>query len=245
MPQARHFIRAHWVKESDILAFQCMNTAQPPQLFTRLSGSHRSECFPGAGNNTWQVRNPIIPFGACERQSPSKESVHARILFSHCIAAVGDMMEIVFLGEWLGKGGICKNHRQRMWLQGESVCVCMCVCMCVLGCVCLTLCDPTDCSPPGSPVCVLRSISRQEYWSGLPFPPLGDLPGPGIECAPPALAGGFSVTEPPRNPLAGEEAPSLGWTGKAAEGKGARSGVQRKGGCYLGLVSLRASYPWQ
>ena len=38
-----------------------------------------------------------------------------------------------------------------------------------------------------------------------------------------------------------KEAPSLGWTGKAAEGKGARSGVQRKGGCYLGLVSLRAS----
>ena len=67
MPQARHFSRAHRVKESDILAFQSMNIAQPPQLFTRLSGSHCSECFPGAGNNTWQVRNPIIPFGVCER----------------------------------------------------------------------------------------------------------------------------------------------------------------------------------
>ena len=28
---------------------------------------------------------------------------------------------------------------------------------------------------------------RQEYWSGLPFPSLGDLPNPGIEPAPPAL----------------------------------------------------------
>ena len=28
---------------------------------------------------------------------------------------------------------------------------------------------------------------RQEYWSGLPFPPLGDLPNPGIEPASPAL----------------------------------------------------------
>ena len=28
---------------------------------------------------------------------------------------------------------------------------------------------------------------RQEYWSGLPFPPPGDLPDPGIEPVPPAL----------------------------------------------------------
>ena len=34
----------------------------------------------------------------------------------------------------------------------------------------------------------------QEYWKGLPFPPPGDLPDPGLEPtspAPPALAGGF------------------------------------------------------
>ena len=30
-----------------------------------------------------------------------------------------------------------------------------------------TLCDPTDCSPPGSPS---LGFSRQEHWSGLPFP---------------------------------------------------------------------------
>ena len=28
-----------------------------------------------------------------------------------------------------------------------------------------------------------RELSRQEYWSGLPFPPSGDLPDPGIEPA--------------------------------------------------------------
>ena len=40
-------------------------------------------------------------------------------------------------------------------------------------------------------------FSRQEYWSGLPCPPPGDLPGPGIEptsLLPPALAGGFFTT---------------------------------------------------
>ena len=38
---------------------------------------------------------------------------------------------------------------------------------------------------------------RQEYWSGLPFPPPGDLPDPGIEPAsigPPALVGRFFTT---------------------------------------------------
>ena len=34
-------------------------------------------------------------------------------------------------------------------------------------------------------------FSRQEYWSGLLFPPLGDLPDPAIEAASPAWAGTF------------------------------------------------------
>ena len=46
-------------------------------------------------------------------------------------------------------------------------------------------------------------FSRQEYWSGLPFPPPGDLPNPGIEPMShmsPALAGRFLTTlEPPAN----------------------------------------------
>ena len=40
-------------------------------------------------------------------------------------------------------------------------------------------------------------FSRQEYWSGLPFPSPGDLPDPGIEptsLASPALAGGLLAT---------------------------------------------------
>ena len=38
-------------------------------------------------------------------------------------------------------------------------------------------------------------FSRQEYWSGLPFPSPGDLPDPGIEAASPALADRFFATE--------------------------------------------------
>ena len=40
-------------------------------------------------------------------------------------------------------------------------------------------------------------FSRQEYWSGLPFPSPGDLPDLGIEPVSPALAGGIFTTEPP------------------------------------------------
>ena len=44
-------------------------------------------------------------------------------------------------------------------------------------------------------------FSRQEYWSGLPFPSLGDLPIPGIKPGYPVLAGGFCTTEPPGKPI--------------------------------------------
>ena len=39
-------------------------------------------------------------------------------------------------------------------------------------------------------------FSRQEYWSGLPFPYTGDLPNPGIKPASPALVSRFFTTEP-------------------------------------------------
>ena len=46
-------------------------------------------------------------------------------------------------------------------------------------------------------------FSMQEYWSGLPFPPPGDLPDPEIEPATPTLAGGFCTTVPPMKPTVG------------------------------------------
>ena len=40
-------------------------------------------------------------------------------------------------------------------------------------------------------------FSRQEYWSGLPFPSPGDLPDPGIEPGSPALEADALTSEPP------------------------------------------------
>ena len=57
----------------------------------------------------------------------------------------------------------------------------------------LTLCNPMDCSPPGSPV---HEFSRQEHWSELPCPLPGDIPNSGsnLYLLSPAFAGGFFTT---------------------------------------------------
>ena len=51
---------------------------------------------------------------------------------------------------------------------------------------CPALWDPMDCSPPGSSVLGIFPYFH-EYWSGLLFPFLGDLPDPGIEPRSPTL----------------------------------------------------------
>ena len=44
-------------------------------------------------------------------------------------------------------------------------------------------------------------FSRQEYWTGLPFPSPGDLPNPGIELESPALQADSLLSEPPGQPM--------------------------------------------
>ena len=60
-----------------------------------------------------------------------------------------------------------------------------------------TLCNPMDCSLPAPPS---MGFSRQEYWSGLPFPSPRDLPNPGIQLRYPALQADSLLSEPPRKP---------------------------------------------
>ena len=60
--------------------------------------------------------------------------------------------------------------------------------------LCPTLWDPMNRSPPGS---LFMEFSRQECWSGLPFPSPGDLPHPGS----PALQADSLPREPPGHML--------------------------------------------
>jgi len=56
--------------------------------------------------------------------------------------------------------------------------------------VCVSRSVVSDSATPWTVACqasLPMDFSRQEYWSGLPFPSPGDLPSPGIEPRSPAL----------------------------------------------------------
>ena len=73
----------------------------------------------------------------------------------------------------------------------------MCVCVCALDCFSRVRLLAT----PGARQAPLSmGFSRQEYWSGLPYPPPKNLPHPGIEPRSSAWSGGFFTTEPPGKP---------------------------------------------
>ena len=65
---------------------------------------------------------------------------------------------------------------------------------------CVYVCSViSDSATPWSAACqapLSMEFSRQEYWSGLPFSPPGDLPDPEIKLMSPALTGRFFTTEP-------------------------------------------------
>ena len=68
-------------------------------------------------------------------------------------------------------------------------------CACLAAQSGLTLCDPMGCGPPGSSV---HGILQARILTGLPSPPPGDLPNPGIKRWSPALQADSLPSEPPR-----------------------------------------------
>ena len=64
-------------------------------------------------------------------------------------------------------------------------------------------------------------FSKKKYWSGVPFPPPGDLPNPGVEPMSPALQVDSLLSEPPQKPSL---APVLtSWIQNCAEWEGSVS----------------------
>ena len=60
--------------------------------------------------------------------------------------------------------------------------------------------DSLDCWTVACRAPLSMGFPRQEYWSGLQFPPPGDLPDPGTELRSPALQADSLLSEPPGNP---------------------------------------------
>ena len=115
------------------------------------------------------------------------------------LPALRSLLLVVVLGQ-VGQGlelsheGLALRKRKKE-LPVVCMCVCVCVCVCMLSRVRLIVTpwivahqDPQS-----------MGLSRQEYWSGLPFPPPGDLPHPGFETESllsPSLADRFFTPEP-------------------------------------------------
>ena len=75
------------------------------------------------------------------------------------------------------------------------MCVCVCVCVCVKSLSRVRVFETPWTVVRQAPLSM--GFSRQEYWSGLPFPSPGDLPNPGIEPGSPALQADALSSEPP------------------------------------------------
>ena len=71
------------------------------------------------------------------------------------------LMEVMFVSENCKARGAFKDQGKSAPGEGPAAAAAKSLQSCP------TLCDPIDCSPPGSPS---LGFSRQEHWSGLPFP---------------------------------------------------------------------------
>ena len=73
----------------------------------------------------------------------------------------------------------------------------MCCAVCLVAQLCLALCDSVDIAHQAP---LSMEFPRQEYYSGLPCPPPGDLPDSGIEPRFPALRADSLLSESPGKP---------------------------------------------
>ena len=92
------------------------------------------------------------------------------------------------------------DHLSHWWVRVKVDCGGYAVCLVAQSCP--ALCNSMDCSLLGS---LSMGFSRKEYWSGLPFPPPGDLPKPGIKPRSPALQVDSVLSEPPGKHTVGIE----------------------------------------
>ena len=131
--------------------------------------------------------------------SPPGSSIHgifqARVL--EWVAIAFSIKQLT--SNYTGKGG--RRHR-----KNESFTVyemfhrrTLCVCVHLVAQSCLTLCDPIDCSLPGSSVHGDSPGKNTEV--GCHAPPPGDLPNPGIEPRSPTLQEDSLQYEPPGKPI--------------------------------------------
>ena len=104
------------------------------------------------------------------------------------------------LVHWYSPLWLCFSEENILssWSHGWQAFITCLSTMCYVVFSCLAV--PNSLQPHGPQDARLLcpwGFSRQEYWSGLPCPPLGDLPNPGVEPRSPTLQADSLLSEPP------------------------------------------------
>ena len=133
-------------------------------------------------------RNSVAGWRIRPKGCPATESTEHWVIPKTCLRLFSKMQQKLPID--LGRNCISSS------VQFSSVAQ-SCPTPCSIACLLPALWDPMDYKPPGSS---FVGFSRQEYWSGFPFPPPRDLRHPGIEPQSPSREGRFFTTEPPGKP---------------------------------------------
>ena len=97
-----------------------------------------------------------------------------------------EFLSLTDVSDWWEGGCVTVSQLQRgagtgvsgIGLGRQDPCVCVCVCVCAQSLSCIQLFVTPWTVAHQAPLSM--GLSWPEYWSGLPFLPLGDLPDPGI-----------------------------------------------------------------
>ena len=141
--------------------------------------------------HTWSLQKSLVPLSLNSIQFPvsslvTLSSVIWRGFFTvflknQSLVALRCCVTFCYTAEWIS----CTY----------MVCVFVCV---LVAQLCPTLCDLMDCVACQAPLSM--GFSRQNYWSGLPFPSPGDLPNLGVKLESSALQADSMPSEPPGKP---------------------------------------------
>ena len=142
-----------------------------------LNDTVRYQNFDVQARKVWQSFCDLVMFSRCPQKCACLSTYHLSICPSSSSLSMDEQVETPY-SEWSLSLTISLCYATR-----HILCV-----LCAQQFSHVTLCDKSPLS---------MGFHRQEYWSRLPFPPLGDLSDSGIKLASlifPALAGGFFTT---------------------------------------------------
>ena len=163
------------------------------------STGHLWEIITHRGRNHTQITLKIYPF-YWRGKNVNFENfwiLKLTLAFWKTLELIGCLFFFFFIGFY-----IYINCEKKDYSFGSRICLKQCswvevVFVVLVAQLCWDLCDPKDCSLPGSSV---HGFLQAKLLSGLPFPSLGDLPNPAIKLRSLALQTGFLLSEPPGRP---------------------------------------------